>query len=233
MKTVNLYVFVSKEEGRPAIQRPWSENGFTFATNGKLLIRVSDKDYPALPNPEAPKVGSRFAWNHASLDEAFWRDLPEIPPRKFADCKECGMDDCDPNDRCPVIERVTINGVGLNNHLLADLVRFDKVQVHIPDNIDPEKIAPIPVRFEGGLGYIMPLKPQIVKKSLDECVEICAGAISHMLLRIQNESKLQELCGAATDVFGRLTAAKAAVEGRDVDTVRDEIIPGSSAFHRR
>lgn len=60
-----------------------------------------------------------------------------------------------------------------------------------------------------------------------------ADAIRHALIRIGSSEELQHHLGICTETFERLTAAFAEIEDLPVDQVREDVIPGSSAFHRK
>lgn len=64
---------------------PWTRDGFTYATNGHILIRV-----PALPdvpdNPGAPGISKTFAMFNIS-EESF--DIPVLPAPQYSVCEEC------------------------------------------------------------------------------------------------------------------------------------------------
>jgi len=67
------------------------------------------------------------------------------------------------------------------------------------------------------------------KRQLDRC----ADALEYALNRIAREEKVQQVFGCGTEAFERLTAAAAEISGDDVDSLRDQILPGSSAIHKK
>jgi hypothetical protein len=67
------------------------------------------------------------------------------------------------------------------------------------------------------------------KRQLDRC----ADALEYALNRISRENELRNLFGAGTETYERLTAAAAEISGDDVDSLRDQIIPGSASIHKR
>lgn len=68
---------------------------------------------------------------------------------------------------------------------------------------------------------------------LTEREQRACQAIKYILDRIGAEADVAYRLGAGTQTFELLTASYAELSGTPVDTVRNEILPGSAAIHRR
>jgi len=66
------------------------------------------------------------------------------------------------------------------------------------------------------------------RRQLDLCVE----ALAYALNRIAAEQVLRFRMGEGTEVFGLLTLALAEASNRNVNNLRNEILPGSAAIHQ-
>lgn len=84
----DLQPFCSESELRPNIQKPWSRDGFTYATDGRVLVRVSSDDIPTSENEAAPNALTVAAFDHDSL-ETEWLPTPDIPDPVFSECRKC------------------------------------------------------------------------------------------------------------------------------------------------
>lgn len=85
---LNLMPFCSTDTNRKNIQKPWSLNGFTYATDGKILVQIEGSH--ADPNEGAPKLSldGGFRFNHSEMQD--WIELPAvIDPPKTSDCTTC------------------------------------------------------------------------------------------------------------------------------------------------
>lgn len=82
-----LMPFCSTDETLPSICQPWTRDGFTIATDGRILIRV-----PALadvPENAAAPDYMKSVWNSFD-DKAEFAPLPSLPPIVSEKCEECG-----------------------------------------------------------------------------------------------------------------------------------------------
>lgn len=79
-KTIDLSKFCWKWEAtRYEISKPWSKNGYTYATDSMIFVRL-DGVHADPPTGIVPKDFADIA-----LKPKKWSDLPEVPP-----CKQCG-----------------------------------------------------------------------------------------------------------------------------------------------
>jgi hypothetical protein len=83
-----------------SLAKPWTKDGFTYASNGSILVRV-----PALPeDPGGRGVGPNALYDHAGpIPEDGWIDVPGLPepaiclsckgnPGVSSTCPECDGD---------------------------------------------------------------------------------------------------------------------------------------------
>lgn len=84
---IDLKKFCDPE--RPALVRPFTHGEFTYATNGRVLVRVAKCDnepnLPGVPTMESAEsvlyvVGIVTEWQPLSV---------EIPPMRYNDCPDC------------------------------------------------------------------------------------------------------------------------------------------------
>lgn len=78
-----LKPFCSQDNER--ISTPWTADGYTYATDGVIAVRVPAID--GVPNNnEAPDM-QRLLWDHGTISD--WRDLPEYDITAARPCKQC------------------------------------------------------------------------------------------------------------------------------------------------
>jgi hypothetical protein len=153
---------------RRAINAPWSRDGYTFATDGALLIRVPYRaeveDREGAPQVMGNRIGAIFA-----REPADWFDIPEFPPPASDECKECEGDGwvsprtqynvyddqecktCDGKGRVQQDKPVEIGGFYFADRLLTILRQLPNVKI---GPLGPNDAAR--VTFDGGDGLLMP-----------------------------------------------------------------------------
>jgi len=165
---IDLQAFCADPDGVRAIAAPWSRDGFTWATDGHMLIRV-----PLQPevgdNERCPQVMGN--WLGAILDKepATWFDIPEFPAPTDDECAECegrGMvtprtrwneydeeecKSCGGDGRILETKAVEIGEVCFTDRLLEKLRRLPNVKI---GPFGPNEVARI--AFDGGDGLLMP-----------------------------------------------------------------------------
>jgi hypothetical protein len=67
-----------------SIDKPWSRNVYTFATNGHVVIRIKRLD----DVPENPKAPGTFNLWPKRIPP--FVEIPDLPEQEFESCKECG-----------------------------------------------------------------------------------------------------------------------------------------------
>ncbi len=160
----DLMKFVNPDENwhRHHIDKPWSRDGFTYATNGHIIIRV-----PLLPDvpedKEAP--GTDFLFKKVPIPDT-WLPIPELPEPIFEVCDLCGgaekywdrsekkWEPCDCHGE--QIEKMVEIKVGEITYQAQYLRLLDGLQkcVMAPTTDDD----PAWFKFDGGTGFLMPMK---------------------------------------------------------------------------
>jgi hypothetical protein len=86
MTREELQRFCSTADAGPRIATPWSAGEWSYATDGKLLVRV-----PRLP--DVPERSDAPALDRAVFlftEDVDWRDIPSLPDPVMDDCRDCG-----------------------------------------------------------------------------------------------------------------------------------------------
>lgn len=159
---------------RESLGQPWTAGNFTYATDGRLIVRVP-RLADVLPNPAAPQGVYKIIFDdspHAA------ESLPVggfvIPPLAgTAKCRNCGgsgqhfCDDCDSRHDCEKCNttgripeqaiRVEIFGASVS-HLLLNAIK-DLPNCRIAASaLPPEQFRALAFFFDGGEGRLMPMK---------------------------------------------------------------------------
>jgi hypothetical protein len=151
---IDLKPFCAKD--REEIQKPWSHGGYTWATNGHIIIRVPEnKDIP--DNPKAPD--GMKVWPKEP-EEYF--DIPAIPPVKYDPCQWCGeyegvCEECYGEARFERREGIRIGPTLYSSIYLRMIENFPEIKFgpHIIKPGDRRPSAAI-FKFKGGEGLLMP-----------------------------------------------------------------------------
>lgn len=166
---------------------PWREDGFIYASDGKILVRMPESALaaPSQRNcitlyrhrPGRKRVcvdsASKFAKHHAGLyfDEPF--PLPLFNGPRFLTCEQCGSPE-EPNHYCdncgceplPNLMPVPVCGWLILSAFYVSVLRDRKCLLYLPRTY--EKPWP-PVRFTCGAveGLLMPICPDADEKKED------------------------------------------------------------------
>lgn len=164
MDDIELMPFCSTEDSRKNLMNPWSRDGFTWASNGFILIRVAYRD-SVPPNPKAPGVKEVMKCHVGAV----FSELPSVKwpytPREDT-CLSCRgrrfKHDC-PSCYCKCLQ---CEGTGLDYQPVsvtirgtAFSVRYIKMIIDIPglEFYASKKYLSngyYPFRFQGGIGVI-------------------------------------------------------------------------------
>jgi hypothetical protein len=158
--SVDLNLFCDLERRRPGsdLSVPFSLNGHSYATNGHICVRVPRR--PDIPeNKEAPHVDERLPWDFSRVKFGPLPE-PEYLPDQCGWCDGRGYQHKCPDCRC---ECKYCDGSGL----LPPRVRIGKVVfaalyiewIQALPGLEigkPKPSRPLPFRFEGGEGLLMP-----------------------------------------------------------------------------
>jgi hypothetical protein len=164
---INLQPFCSTDASRPGLLQPFSLGGYTYATNGQILVRVPRReDVPervAAPNPTRHFADvSHVSWRPlrtVNIPAAIKKPCPSCDGRGTEhDCPncECECDDCGGSGTVVGLASISI-GAGPFN---AEYVRL---LASLPGILVPETVEagpnppPMPFKFDGGDGVLMGL----------------------------------------------------------------------------
>ncbi|MCT4492764.1 hypothetical protein [Bosea minatitlanensis] len=147
---IDLSHFVCLEEDRPHLQQPWTRGRFTYATDGRIMVRVPARiDVQENADaPEAERILSKLTFG-GNCDRA----IPDLPPLRFAQ-----EDVADPWDTgSPVlvmlITTASFQGSVFNLRYLH-LLRWLGAKAGRPVDV----MSPMPFIFGEGVGALMPTK---------------------------------------------------------------------------
>lgn len=178
MTAEQLIPFCSKDIFRGPIQKPFSFESSTIATDGRILVKVDR--VPDVPcDPSAPtEQGIETMFKGYFPANPAWHPLPPVParPQKEPDeicsdcngsgeskCSHCGhygeCVECGGEGRFPVDEKTQRVPVGTRiidgNHLRL----MEKLPGIKAASDDGKPTDPLCFIFEGGMGLVMPIRP--------------------------------------------------------------------------
>lgn len=166
---VDLSKFCGAEDSRFYLQKPWSRDGWTYASNGYILARVplaqSIPDEPGCP--DAAKVIAMVAGQSVSPLNL---SLPE-PEFEDCDCNDGKAHSC-PGCTCPCYQCAGTGRISLDSRtsVLVRGVNFSLAYVRLlttlpgvqfttePPTPQPNTCVPSRFSFDGGEGALMPLR---------------------------------------------------------------------------
>jgi hypothetical protein len=168
MTANDLKAFCSTDESCLPIMSPWSEDQWSYATDGKLIIRVPRlADVPE--NKEAPNYLQKRIFDFHAIS-GDWQKIPTPLPVEEVDCETCGgtgghlcscgnehdCGDCQGSGRCPPKPKgIKVGWHEVNHVLLHKLLSLPGVEI-CPSAKD--NISALGIRFEGGgEGRLMPM----------------------------------------------------------------------------
>jgi hypothetical protein len=135
-----LRKFCGIDVKRPALRDPWTQGQYTYASDGRIVVRVPKlAAYPpvvrTVPPPNAAYVFDSYP------AKGNYVTLPALPKKKVLnpDARECTL-----------IEHRKFDGYYIRLVIQLPLVRFSLSAYGVTD--------PMPFKFEGGEGLLMPLR---------------------------------------------------------------------------
>lgn len=165
---IDIKPFCSTDKALPYLMQPWSRGAYTYATDGYILVRVARRD-DVPENSQAPDAEKLL--EKVQIDTASFTPLPpfDLPPEKMDECASCGGSgyehDC-PNCNCIC---KNCNGSGEESHYgfisvgifgLPYASRYIAIIRSLPGveiSRTAARLDPMPFRFDGGIGLLMPL----------------------------------------------------------------------------
>lgn len=163
-----LRMFCAKEhEIRPALHNPFSKDGYTWATNGHMMIRVDLMDEIA-EHPTAPNVTKVFndafdgsnmrKLNHEGFSyEEMETECTACDGRGTEhDCPDCTCECeyCNGSGVCVQKTSVYVGKALFNASYIKTLLSLPNIVVQS----DPDPMKPMPFSFDGGCGLLLPLR---------------------------------------------------------------------------
>lgn len=171
MKKKDLQKFCFEGEGRDKIKTPWTDEGYTYATNGHICIKVPAlSDVPAEPYPvdaekvfrETPQPTEWFTVPHLAKpktpEEIVCTDCEGTGKDDLNECPECGhkkdCPDCDGTGK--VKEDIAPRYLKIGNQ------SFDEKYLYLIQGFPNVRIGPATgliaarIKFDGGEGLLMP-----------------------------------------------------------------------------
>ena len=173
----NLQQFCSTDLFRPYLARPFTRNGFTWATNGHVIVRVAERA-DALPIEEDVNTEKVLDGIDAVTFYKPSFKLPEGTDKNAAVCESCEgrghLHDC-PNcececDECNATGRITprystkIGSRFYSLEYMRMILSLPNIELSIVGDEEP-KFSIMFFRFDGGVGAVMnrdaPLKHHV------------------------------------------------------------------------
>lgn len=145
----NLFFFCSQDESRPNLLKPMSKGGFTFASDGRIAIRVEriESSEQSKHQQTVDALESLFASESFKV-EVGW--IPVIEPTYTRRCcAECG------SLLVASIDAVEVGNKLIGSYYINKMMLLPNCQINPTDN---DRFSPMPFRFDGGIGLIMPIR---------------------------------------------------------------------------
>jgi hypothetical protein len=155
------------------ISQPFNYLGFTWATDGRIIVRVPQQDVPPpFPRVPSPELVSSVWEAYPAPGRACWSILPvdSVPKVKRVKCEACGgsgiyvdvpCGECDGKRSIP--KPVPC---GLGNRVFSNLYLRIMIE-NLPHPIEVatgygSKEMPLAFRFPGGQGLVMPMRSDTI-----------------------------------------------------------------------
>lgn len=167
MKTIDLKPFCL--DMYSLSNEPFSSKDFTYATDGRIAIRVARHQDVPEKNSEIVNEIERYI-KDANFDIiADWLTIDAVPLPEMKGCDDCGEtgyydpeeDDpkfqcqsCDGKGKYPIFVSVEIGAKLFSNKYLLMLMELPNVRIHATNG----KLDSSPFKFDGGIGILMPMK---------------------------------------------------------------------------
>lgn len=173
---IDLLPFCYTGDDRYFLKQPWTRGDFTYATDGRIIIRVPARaDIPE--QPSAPDIHPKdFPFQHAQIPSSEWFGIPEsLPASERINCTYCkskgiryrhGDETTQvPCDECDG-QGWYLSAVGVYFRRQARSVKFSEIYLAILQKLPDVRIAPFaqpadepcPFNNRQALGYLMPMR---------------------------------------------------------------------------
>jgi hypothetical protein len=165
---IDLHQFCSKDAYRPQMQKPFNRGGYTWATNGAILVRAAlDPQFFPLGESKLDVESAFKMFSPTDLRAPIASAV--LPAPGLVKCTECGGDgrqnacptctcacfECSGTGREEAKVSIRVSGALFDLKYIAQIVGLPgiKFQNRMPDNQ-----APMSFTFDGGCGLLMPLR---------------------------------------------------------------------------
>jgi hypothetical protein len=203
MNTIDLSRFCDSDAST-SLGKPFAEGQYTYALDGRIVVRVDRNAFPSEENPKAPKICNApfLKFDHATLSG--FEPLPPIDPAKLRPCGLClgklqvvtcaqceGAGEDTEGDECPTckgagaipaapttppsqsrrcpwcegtgqeaVEWMEINTLLVSTKYLRKIASLPDAKIRcFAEKQEMFFLPPIPFTFDGGVGYVMPMRP--------------------------------------------------------------------------
>lgn len=87
---IDLSAFCYREDDRYFLKQPWTRGDFTYATDGRIMIRTPARA-DIIDIPSAPNINPEdFPFRHSEIPSSEWLAIPEVlPPSERITCTCC------------------------------------------------------------------------------------------------------------------------------------------------
>lgn len=171
---IDLQPFCGPDASRYALDKPWNKGGFTFATDGRVCVRLPTSEPDTVDDQRSPKIEDTLFEGTGD-----WQKWPKVKKcgkceNGYAkrDCRECDglckhtcscghehdCGECDGEGEVETIcdcrnESTRICGVLISNHYAWLIGRLPKVECRV-SRTDQLLVF----RFDGGVGVVMGMR---------------------------------------------------------------------------
>lgn len=175
---IDLKKFCGTEETRPYLHNPFSRGDFTYATNGRIMVRVPRQDgVPDVEMPDGRKLDVEKPFHEAGPRPESMMPLHlKLPETTTEECEECegrGFEHDCPDCECPCTE---CDGSGQAEKDISVSIRgaiFDAKYIRLIQSLPNARFVVVPspegptwFAFDGGEGLLMPMR-----RPFDERIE--------------------------------------------------------------
>lgn len=160
---IDLKPFCSSDRSRPYLHKPFSAHGFTWATNGHILVRVPQRaDAPEQLTPNCQKIITQTNF------EVPFRALGnlKLPKPKIQDCSrcegrgvlhdcpdcQCFCDDCDGSGKVEARTTIFLRGGIFQCKYIRLLLSLPQIEMAETASGHSDSI---PFKFTDGIGVLM------------------------------------------------------------------------------
>lgn len=159
---VDLKSFCGDELARPYLHKPFSIGKFTFATDGRLMVRVPRQD--GVPEHDGPIKNANKPFDKIRESTTFSRPEFAVPSLDDEECLTCeghGYEHDCPDCSCRCVKcggtgiakaSITYDGINFDAAYFAKVLAIPGVELSSARDGEP-----LFFRFDGGVGALMPL----------------------------------------------------------------------------